>query len=65
MPGILIDDERTPLFLDAKRTVNIRCIASSIHSDEESRPCKVPPTDPSPENSSNIAGVISILLLGK
>ncbi|KAF7874623.1 uncharacterized protein EAF02_008600 [Botrytis sinoallii] len=58
------DDESTPLLSDAKTPEVTSYNKSSIHSDEESTICKIPLVDPSPESSRNIAGVISILLLG-
>ncbi|TGO56816.1 hypothetical protein BOTNAR_0215g00110 [Botryotinia narcissicola] len=58
------DDESTPLLLDAKTPEVTSYNKSSIHSDEEYTICTIPLVDPSPESSRNIAGVISILLLG-
>ncbi|KAF7942589.1 uncharacterized protein EAE97_006043 [Botrytis byssoidea] len=58
------DDESTPLLLDAKTPEVTSYNKSFIHSDEESTIYTIPLVDPSPESSRNIAGVISILLLG-
>lgn len=62
----LTDDECTPLLLDAKHSIVKTYNRPSIHSDEESPPCKtiLPVVDLSTENSRNIVGVISVLLLG-
>ncbi|KAF7872240.1 hypothetical protein EAF04_003164 [Stromatinia cepivora] len=57
-------DECTPLLSDAKSSGVTTYAKPFIGNDEESTPCKIPLVDPSPENSRNITGVISILLLG-
>ncbi|ESZ91294.1 efflux pump antibiotic resistance protein [Sclerotinia borealis F-4128] len=62
-----MNDERTPLLSGAKcSAVTTYGGPLSIRGDEEFAPCKIPLVDPSPSsrNSRNIAGVISILLLG-
>lgn len=58
-------DEFTPLLSDAKDSQITKYNGPSIRSDEESIVCTIPLVNPLPETSRNIAGVISILLLGR
>ena len=58
-------DEFTPLLSDAKNSQITKYNRPSIRSDEESIVCTIPLVNPLPETSRNIAGVISILLLGR